>query len=108
MNTCGNGPISGTATITVAPLLGVDDNSLDPLVKTYPVPTQTVLRVEVDLPLTHDPATLSLVDAEGRPILQQNTRKQLNELDLTAQPNGLYFLRIQVGDRQTVRKVLKQ
>lgn len=107
-NTCGNGPISGTATITVAPLLGVDDNSLDPLVKTYPVPTQTILRVEVDLPLTHDPATLSLVDAEGRPILQQNTRKQLNELDLTAQPNGLYFLRIQVGDRQTVRKVLKQ
>ncbi|GAB4007483.1 hypothetical protein GCM10028808_11370 [Spirosoma migulaei] len=107
-NVCGNGPISGTAIITVAPLLGVDDNSLDPLVKTYPVPTQTVLSVELDLPLTRDPATLSLMDAQGRPVLQHTTRNQRNELDMTTQPNGLYFLRIQVGDRQTVRKVLKQ
>ncbi|GAB3941923.1 hypothetical protein GCM10028805_05860 [Spirosoma harenae] len=107
-NSCGNGPISGTATITVMPLLGVEDNSLDPLVKAYPVPTETTLMVELDLPLTRDPATLLLMDTGGRPVLQQTTRKQRNELDLTTQPNGIYLLRIQVGDRQTVRKVLKQ
>ncbi|GAB4035370.1 Ig-like domain-containing protein [Spirosoma gilvum] len=107
-NFCGSGPISGTATITILPLLGVEDNPLDPLIKTYPVPTDTRLMVELDLPLTHDPATLSLIDANGQPVLQQTTRAKLNELNLSAQPSGLYFLRIQVGDRHTIRKILKQ
>lgn len=107
-NNCGSGPISGTATVSVLPLLGVDDNPLDPLVKTYPVPTQTVLMVELDLPLARDPAILSLTDLSGRPVLQQTSRVQSNTLDLSAQPNGLYLLRIQVGDKQTVRKILKQ
>ena len=107
-NGCGTGTISGTAVITVLPLLGVDDNSLDPLVKTYPVPTTSILTVELDLPLTRDPATFSLTTMSGRPVLQQTTRNKRHELDLTAQPNGLYLLHIQVGDRQTTRKVLKQ
>ena len=107
-NSCGTGPLSGTATITVLPLLGVDDNSLDPLVKTYPVPTETTLMVELNLPLIRDPATLTLTDLKGQPIIRQTTRTRLNEMNLTTQPNGLYLLRIQVGDRQTVRKVLKQ
>ncbi len=107
-NSCGTGPLSGTATITVLPLLGVDDNSLDPLVKTYPVPTETTLMVELNLPLTRDPATLTLTDLKGQPIIQQTTRTRLNEMNLTTQPSGLYLLRIQVGDRQTVRKVMKQ
>ncbi|WP_020597788.1 T9SS type A sorting domain-containing protein [Spirosoma panaciterrae] len=107
-NFCGSGPVSGTASITILPLLGVEDNPLDPLVKTYPVPTETRLTVEFDLSLMHDPAQLSLVDASGQSVLQQTTRAKVNELNLSSQPNGVYFLRIQVGDRQTVRKILKQ
>ena len=106
-NACGNGPVSGSATITVVPLLGVGDNPLDPLIKTYPVPATTTLMVELDVPLTRDPANLLLTDASGRPIFKHLTRNRVNELDLTAQPSGVYFLRIQVGDRQTVRKVIK-
>ncbi|MBD2754721.1 Ig-like domain-containing protein [Spirosoma validum] len=107
-NVCGNGPISGTATVSVLPLLGIDDNPLDPLVKTYPIPTTSVVTIELDLPLTRDSATLSLSDMSGRQVLQQTTRNRKQDLDLTSQPNGLYLLRIQVGDRQTVRKILKQ
>ena len=106
-NACGSGPVSGLATVIVIPLLGVVDNPLDPLVKTYPVPATTTLMVELDVPLTKQPATLLLTDASGRPIMQHLTRNQVNELDLTAQPRGLYLLRIQVGDRQTIRKVIK-
>ena len=107
-NVCGSGPVSGLATVIVVPLLGVVDNPLDPLVKTYPVPAATTLLVELDVPLTKQPATLLLTDASGRPILQRITRDRINELDLTTQPSGLYLLRIQVGDRQTIRKVMKQ
>ncbi|SOD96750.1 Ig-like domain-containing protein [Spirosoma fluviale] len=107
-NSCGSGPVSGTATISVLPLLGVDDNSLDPLVKAYPVPTATTLLIELNLPLTREPARITLTDQRGQPVLQHTTRAQLNELNLTDQPSGQYFLRIQVGERQTIRKVLKQ
>ena len=108
VNACGNGPVSGTATVTVLPLLGIEDDPLGPLVKTYPVPTTSILTIELDLPLTRTPATLSLTDMSGKAVLQQTTKNQKHELDLTAHPNGLYLLRIQVGDKQTVRKVLKQ
>ncbi len=107
-NSCGTGPLSGSATVTVLPLLGVEDDPLDPLVKAYPVPTTTVLTVEIDLPLAQEPATLLLTDLSGRPVLEQTTRNRRYEIDLSSQPNGLYLLRIQVGNRQTVRKVLKQ
>ncbi|UFH55485.1 T9SS type A sorting domain-containing protein [Spirosoma sp. KNUC1025] len=107
-NICGNGPVSGTATVTVLPLLGVEDDPLGPLVKTYPIPTTSIINVELDLPLTRTPATLSLTDSNGKSVIQQTTRSPKNELDLTTQPSGLYLLRIKVGDRQTVRKVLKQ
>ena len=107
-NSCGTGVLSGTAVISVLPLLGVDDNSLDPLIKAYPVPTETILIVELNLPLTRDPAIVTLTDLSGNPVLKQTTRNQRNELNLGSQPSGLYLMRIQVGDRQTVRKIMKQ
>jgi len=107
-NNCGTGAVSGTARVTVLPLLALDDNPLDPLVKAYPVPTGPTLTVELDLPLTRNPAVLSLTDLRGRPVLQTTTRTRRTELDMSSQPSGLYILRIQVGDRQTVRKLLKQ
>ncbi|GAB3798075.1 hypothetical protein GCM10028819_18390 [Spirosoma humi] len=107
-NSCGNGVLSGTAVVSVMPLLGVDDNSLDPFIKAYPVPTETILILELNLSLTHDPAVVTLTDLSGKPILQQTTRNQRNELDLVSQPSGQYLMRVQVGDRQTVRKIMKQ
>ncbi|WP_461107944.1 Ig-like domain-containing protein [Spirosoma koreense] len=106
-NGCGTVPGSGSATVTVVPLLAVDD-PLDLLVKTYPVPATSLLTIELDLPLSRTPAILSLTDMSGRPIMSATTRNKTYELDVAAQPNGLYLLRIQVGDRQTVRKILKQ
>ncbi|CCH56390.1 hypothetical protein BN8_05722 [Fibrisoma limi BUZ 3] len=107
-NNCGSGPVSGTATVTVQPLLAVEDDPLESLVKVYPVPTGTTLTVMVDLALNRQPAVLTLTDLRGRSVLQQTTRTRQTDLDLTSQPTGAYLLRIQVGDRQTVRKILKQ
>jgi len=106
-NSCGSGVRSGVATVSVLPLLGVEDNSLDPLVTAYPVPTSRMLTVELDLPLNRDPAELSLTTMQGRPVLRHTTRTRRTQLDLSAQPDGLYLLRIRVGDRYTVRKIMK-
>ena len=106
-NSCGSGPSSGTATVSVLTLLSVDDNPLDPLVMAYPTPTPHTLTVELDLALTRDPAELSLINRRGQAVLQRTTRSRRTEIDLSTQPSGLYILRIQVGDRHTVRKVVK-
>ena len=107
-NVCGAGPVSGTATVTVLTVLAVEDHSLEPLVNVYPVPTGATLTVSIDAPLTHDPATLSLTNQRGQLIRQQTTHNRQTDLDLSNQPAGLYLLRVQIGDRQLIRKVLKQ
>ncbi|QKZ11892.1 T9SS type A sorting domain-containing protein [Spirosoma sp. KUDC1026] len=106
-NVCGTGTTSGTALVTVLPLLGIEDTSLDPVVKAYPVPTSAIVTVELDLLLTREPAVLSITTLGGQPIQRQVTRNRRNELDMSGQPGGTYLLRIQVGERQTVRKVVK-
>ncbi|GAB3898220.1 Ig-like domain-containing protein [Spirosoma agri] len=107
-NGCGSGTISGTATINVMTVLGVEDTTLDPLVQVYPIPTATTVMVDIDLPLTRDQAVLSITTMRGLPIRQLTTRTHHTEIDLSNQPAGIYLLRIQIGDRQSVRKIVKQ
>ena len=104
---CGTGTTAGTATIRVLPLLAIDDNPLAPLVKTYPVPTGATLTVELNLVLLRDPAILSLTNMNGQPVLKTTTRTRQTNLDLSQQPSGQYLLRIQVGEKQTTRRIIK-
>ncbi len=106
-NNCGNGTVSGTATLTILPLLAVDD-PLAESVKVYPVPTGTTLTVEIDQNLLTTPATLQLTDITGRATHNRTTRDHRTDLDLSQQPPGLYLLRVQIGGQTTVRRVLKQ
>ncbi len=104
---CGTGIATGTAIVRVLPLLAIDDNPLDPLVKAYPVPTGATLTVELDLVLLREPAILSLTNLNGQSLLKTTTRTQKTTLDLSQQPSGQYLLRIQVGEKQTTRRVIK-
>ncbi|CCG98296.1 hypothetical protein FAES_0282 [Fibrella aestuarina BUZ 2] len=106
-NNCGSGPVSGTAVVTVLPLLAVED-PLTGALSLYPVPTQNVLTVSIDLPLTvQQPAELMLSDFNGRPVLSRTTENRQTQLDLSQQPAGIYLLSVQVGDRRVVKKVMK-
>ncbi|XWW46900.1 T9SS type A sorting domain-containing protein [Fibrella sp. USSR17] len=106
-NNCGTGPVSGTAIVTVLPLLAVENPLLN-TVSLYPVPTQNLLTVAIDLPLTPQaPAQLTLRDMAGLPILNRQTDTRQTTIDLSQQPAGLYLLTIQVGEHRLVRKVMK-
>ncbi len=107
-NVCGTGPASGTATVSVLAVLGLDDDPLEAAVSAYPVPTGPTLTVDISLPLNRNPAVLTVTDSRGRSVLERTTRGRQTQLDLSRQPAGLYLLRVRVGDRQTVRKILKQ
>lgn len=106
-NNCGTGPVSGTALVTVLPLLAVENPLLN-TVSLYPVPTQTLLTVAIDLPLTvQEPAQLTLRDLTGMPVLHRQTDARQTVLDLSQQPAGLYLMTVQVGEHRVVQKIMK-
>ncbi len=107
-NACGTGVVSGTAVVTVLPLLAVEE-PLSGAVDVYPTPTQATLTVEINTKLTaENGANLTLTDMAGRPILTQRVTDTRTQLDLSQQPAGLYLLNVSVGDKRVVRKVMKQ
>lgn len=106
-NECSSGPVSGTAVVNVLPLLAVE-NPLTGALTLFPTPTQTVLTISIELPLSiQQPAELMLSDFTGRPVLNRTTVTRQTQLDLSQQPAGLYLLNVQVGDKRAVRKVIK-
>ncbi|GAB3247429.1 hypothetical protein GCM10027347_03030 [Larkinella harenae] len=107
-NTCGVGTATGTAIIRVLPVLGMEPDPLLTVVKVFPVPTESILTVDIDLPLQKEPALLQLTDQSGRVAKKLTTRERQTKLDLSQQAAGYYFLQIQIGDRKTIRKLMKQ
>ncbi len=106
-NTCGTGPVSGTAVVSVLPVLAVENPLLN-TVSLYPVPTNNLLTVALDLPLTaQEPAQLTLRNLSGLPVLNRQTDARQTVLDLSQQPAGLYLLNIQVGEHRTVQRIMK-
>lgn len=76
----------------------------------YPNPTQDV--VTVDLPNASAAATVSLIDVTGRAVMEGRSLEQRGtyartQLNLSGLPDGMYFVRIQDGDNEVVRRVTK-
>ncbi|MFC5412818.1 T9SS type A sorting domain-containing protein [Larkinella bovis] len=107
-NGCGVGTATGTAIIRVLPVLGLEPDPLLTAVKVFPVPAENIVTVDIDLPLQKAPAQLQLTDQSGRVTRQLTTRQRQTTLDLSQQTAGYYFLQIQIGDRKTVRKIMKR
>lgn len=107
-NTCGVGKATGTATIRVLPVLGLEPDPLTTAVKVFPVPAENILTIDIDLPLQKNPAHLQLTDQNGRVMHQLTTRQRQTKLDVSQRAAGSYFLQIQIGDRKTVRKIMKR
>jgi hypothetical protein len=107
-NGCGTGVVGGSRIIvTVAPLLGIEDQSLADAVDVFPVPTTTTLTVRINGLTTREPAFLELTDATGRTVLRQETRQQTSILKLDHNAAGTYILRIHVGNRSASKRILK-
>lgn len=74
----------------------------------YPNPTKGQLTVQItDMP-DKTMGELTLHELSGRLITRQNTVNETTLLDLSAQPLGIYVLRIRVGDKVSEWKVIKE
>ncbi|GAB3998338.1 hypothetical protein GCM10028807_45760 [Spirosoma daeguense] len=107
-NSCGAGSITGrVATVTVTPLLGIEEQLLVDAVEVFPVPATTTLTVRIRGISAIQPATLELTDMNGKTIRQQETNQVNSSIPLDNYPVGTYLLRIRVGDRTAAKRIVK-
>jgi hypothetical protein len=87
--------------------VGEIDGLLD--FRAFPNPTNSELNVFLQLSDNQTIKTV-LYDAFGKIIVQKeavNTAFFQEKLDVSSLPNGVYFLRMEVGKQQLVEKIVK-
>lgn len=97
--------------VTFVDLTGVGVPELDAIgVSAFPNPTEGAFVVDAEGLSVN--ATMTVHDLTGRQVLPAKALLRRGavsraEVDLSAQPNGVYFVRIQDGERELVRRVTK-
>ncbi|MFD2934356.1 T9SS type A sorting domain-containing protein [Spirosoma flavum] len=94
--------------VRINPLLGLDDAWLGAHSQVYPNPVSARLTVKVSGISAQQPALLELMDLTGRSLLRHTSPKEACVLALDNYATGSYFLLIRVGNRQTVKRIVKQ
>lgn len=95
-----DGSITGTVSYTT---YVTNVNSLPLGSKIYPNPVQQLLWVEVP-----GLRAYQLLDISSRIILDKPAARENETIDISGLENGLYLLKIRVGDRFFVKKVVKE
>ncbi len=102
VSSCGR---SDTLTIPVVTCLSGIDEHTNAQVKTYPNPF--IDKIAISTELTGKPGNWQLYNAQGQ-LIQTGTLKNSLIIDrLENLPNGLYLLKLQVGDKTAVKRVVK-
>ncbi len=107
-NGCGPGRIDGVDSVRVrVDVLTADETPFATSVNVYPVPTNGDLTVEISDPMLKNEAEIQLIRPNGQTAQTVKTRKRQTIINLADEPAGTYLLQIKLGDRSTVRRVLK-
>ncbi len=85
--------------------LSVDDNELLNLFTVYPNPVKDIVRIETSLTID----SIKILNQLGQNVLTiDNNRIINNEVDLSSITNGLYFMKINSGDKSQSIKIIKE
>ena len=84
----------------------IEDLALDIQVDVFPNPTAGQVNVQVREFTA--PMQITLLDANGRQLAVQNTSPQSlsNQFNLSRYANGVYYLRINTKDQQTIKSFI--
>lgn len=89
--------------------VGIDEISFEgPSIKTFPNPAANQLSFEYNFE-TSEKATATIMDAAGRTVLvrefeNNNIGNQRLDLDIISISNGMYFLKLNVGEKSSTTK----
>jgi hypothetical protein len=62
--------------------------------------------LNIILPANATTQTIRIMDVAGKMVMQQKNVKRTQTLDVSALPNGLYFLQLAEGTKSTYRKFI--
>lgn len=77
-------------------------------VRIYPNPTSGMLKVEVLNLEEGDNCSLRIFNSAGSQITTTHTTSATASLDISSQPDGIYFLRIAIGKEESTWKIIKK
>ena len=77
-------------------------------IRIYPNPTKGHLKVEVMGYESADNCLLQLFNATGAQLINRKTTSAYTEINISNQPNGIYFLQITLNGENTKWKIIKK
>ena len=90
----------------VPPSDGINDNT-SPKLLIYPNPTSGVFTIECEN-TNHDVCSFRIYDVFGKLLISNNLTNSNNTIDLSSQPNGIYFFQlIEDGKTTSFQKIVK-
>ncbi len=108
-NACGNGTFSADGILVkVIPLLSAPTSGTSSLVELFPVPTTTTLTLRIREYASEKVVRWVLYNSLGQVVMQQDVKDEESVLSLVHQPAGLYLIRVQMGDKVVVRRIVKK
>ncbi len=96
---------SDSITVTVVRAPGIQEEE-DAMLRVFPVPATASIRIEIPF----NNCEITILDAQGTEIYTQYYNKHVPaglSFDLSGFKNGIYFIRINTGDRILMRKFVK-
>jgi hypothetical protein len=106
-NGCGTGKGAGSARVQVDPILGVEPPAPADWVKIYPTLIDSKVTVEITGVVSPKEASVEVIDLNGRTRVTKSIRQKTTDVDFESYPSGLYLIRIQNGNLNTVQRVMK-
>nr|WP_321227626.1 T9SS type A sorting domain-containing protein [uncultured Psychroserpens sp.] len=91
-------------TLTVDSSLSINDNDIFEI-KTYPNPVKSWLTLDFGI---QNNVAVSLIDVNGKIVLEQTFNTTLTTIDLSTLSSGLYILNLSSEDKQVTKKIIKQ
>ena len=77
-------------------------------IKIYPNPTKGALRVDIVGVELSNADHIEVYDSNGRLFKANNNLTDSNQIDLSDAVDGIYFMRISIGDEQTTWRIIKE
>ena len=101
-----NSPVAATAGTGQETAAVHEQQAGSQLVRVYPNPTQGKIMLEITG--SNKNASVSVFDMSGKMVFSKKQFGSSGEIDLSRQPNGVYVMKVLVGDKVSEWELVKQ
>lgn len=77
------------------------------IIKIYPNPFTNNTTVEIKSEIANPKSEIFIYDVQGNNVYQSNSTSSNFQIDLSAQPDGVYFISIQTHEGSVNKKIVK-